>query len=243
MPPRRAAASKAAPAALPLDGCSIATSGRFPGTTQAALQSRITRLGATISSSVTADTSFLVATEKDYNDGSTKSKAATTHNVPVVTLGWLDETESSNAKADETKYLLSSPAAPAAAAPASAPASAPTPAPAPAPAQTNGSKKRAASSDASPPPVQDAAKSKKRKKIEDAKVGEGSIAKKSKKVMVSVDEYCPSSTYQVYIDNDGLIWDASLNQTNASANNNKFYKVQVCSFYNSGAKTKLTYHR
>jgi poly [ADP-ribose] polymerase len=226
-------------AATPLSGCSIATSGRFPGTTQAALQSRITRLGATISSSVTADTSFLIATEKDYNDGSTKSKAATTHNVPVVTLDWLEETESSNSKADETKYLLSSPAAPAAAAAAAAPASSPTPAP----AQTNGSKKRAASSDASPPPAQDAAKSNKRKKIEDAKVGEGSIAKKSKKVMVSVDEYCPSSTYQVYIDDDGLIWDASLNQTNASANNNKFYKVQVCLCYDTGAEKKLTYHR
>jgi poly [ADP-ribose] polymerase len=220
-------------AATPLSGCSIATSGRFPGTTQAALQSRITRLGATISSSVTADTSFLIATEKDYNDGSTKSKAATTHNVPVVTLDWLEETESSNSKADETKYLLSSPAAPAAAAAA----------PTPAPAQTNGSKKRAASPDASPPPAQDAAKSNKRKKIEDAKVGEGSIAKKSKKVMVSVDEYCPSSTYQVYIDDDGLIWDASLNQTNASANNNKFYKVQVCLCYDTGAEKKLTYHR
>jgi poly [ADP-ribose] polymerase len=232
MPPRKAAPSKALMATTPLSGCSIATSGRFPGTTQAALQSRITRLGGTISSSVTADTSFLIATEKDYNDGSAKSKAATTHNVPVVTLDWLDETESSSAKADETKYLLSSPAAPAAAAPASAPT--PTPAPAAAPA---------ASSDASPAPTQDAAKSNKRKRIEDAKVGEGSIAKKSKKVMVSVDEYCPSSTFQVYIDDAGLIWDASLNQTNASANNNKFYKVQVCSHYIIGAKKKLTYHR
>jgi poly [ADP-ribose] polymerase len=224
MPPRRAA-SKAAPAALPLDGCSIATSGRFSGTTQAALQARITRLGATIDSTVTADTNFLIATEKDYQGESTKSKAATTHNVPVVTLDWLEETESSNAKADETKYLLSSSAAPAAATPTTAAAPAPTSAP----GQTNGSKKRAASSDASPPATQDAAKSSKRKKIEDAKVGEGSVAKKSKTVAVSVDEYCPSSTYHVYIDDDGMIWDASLNQTNASANNNKFYKVQVCS--------------
>jgi poly [ADP-ribose] polymerase len=163
----------------------------------------------------------LIATEKDFESNSTKSKAATTHNVPVVTLDWLEETESSNVKADETKYLLSSSAAPA---PAAAPATAPTSASAP--TQANGAKKRAASSDTSPPPTQDAAKSKKRMKIEDAKVGEGSLAK-SKKVAVSVDEYCPNSNYGVYIDGDGLIWDASLNQTNASANNNKFYKVQV----------------
>ena len=233
MPPRRAA-TKAAPATLPLDGCSIATSGRFPGTTQGALQTRITRLGATVDSTVTADTNFLIATEKDYKGESTKTKAATTHNVPVVTLDWLEETESSNAKADETKYLLSSSAAPAAAASTTATASTS----APPPAQTNGSKKRAASPDASPPPAPDAAKSSKRKKIEDAKVGEGSVAKKSKTVAVSVDEYCPSSTYHVYIDDDGMIWDASLNQTNASANNNKFYKVQVSLLPNQCAEKK-----
>jgi poly [ADP-ribose] polymerase len=40
---------------------------------------------------VTADTSFLIATEKDYESNSTKVKAATEHSVPVVTLDWLDE--------------------------------------------------------------------------------------------------------------------------------------------------------
>jgi hypothetical protein len=68
---------------------------------------------------------------------------------------------------------------------------------------------------------------KKPKIAENAKVGDGQNAK-SKKIAISVDEYCPLSSYQVYIDDDGTIWDASLNQTVASANNNKFYKVQVC---------------
>jgi poly [ADP-ribose] polymerase len=89
----RKAAQKAVKAA-PLDGCSIATSGKFPGTTQAALASRITSLGATVAAKVTADTSFLIATEKDYESNSTKVKGATAHNVPVVTLDWLDECES-----------------------------------------------------------------------------------------------------------------------------------------------------
>lgn len=31
----------------------------------------------------------------------------------------------------------------------------------------------------------------------------------------------------VYIDDNGLIWDAALNQTNAGNNNNKFYRVQL----------------
>jgi hypothetical protein len=81
----------------------------------------------------------------------------------------------------------------------------------------------------SPAPTQDASQTKKKPKIaENAKVGDGQNAKSSK-IAISVDEYCPLASYQVYIDgNDGTIWDASLNQTNASANNNKFYKVQVC---------------
>lgn len=39
---------------------------------------------------------------------------------------------------------------------------------------------------------------------------------------------------QVHIDGSGLIWDASLNQTNASANNNKFYKLQVLNVSGQG---------
>jgi hypothetical protein len=88
----RKAAQKAAKAS-PLDGYSICASGKFPGTNQGALAERITSLGATVASKVTADTSFLIATEKDYESNSTKVKAATEHNVPVVTLDWLEECE------------------------------------------------------------------------------------------------------------------------------------------------------
>lgn len=116
-------------------------------------------------------------------------------------------------KVDETQYLLSS--APAASVPAPAQVAA-----------SNGCKKRAASSNASPAATQDVSHSKKPKIAEDAKVGDGQNAK-SKQIAISVDEYCPLSSYQVYIDDDGTIWDASLNQTNSGANNNKFYKVQV----------------
>jgi poly [ADP-ribose] polymerase len=90
----RKAAPKAAQAA-PLDGYTIATSGKFPGTTQAALQTRIKSLGGSVASSVTADTTFLIATEKDYESNSTKIKAANSHNIPIVSLEWLEECESS----------------------------------------------------------------------------------------------------------------------------------------------------
>lgn len=89
----RKAAQKAVKA-VPLDGCVIATSGKFPGTTQTALASRITSLGATASSKVTSDTNILIATEKDYESNSTKVKAAASYDIPVVTLEWLEECES-----------------------------------------------------------------------------------------------------------------------------------------------------
>jgi len=90
---RKAAVKKAAPAPA-LDGCNVATSGKFAGTTQAALQSRIKELGGNAASSVTPETSFLIATEKDFESKSVKVKAAATHNVPIVSLSWLEECES-----------------------------------------------------------------------------------------------------------------------------------------------------
>lgn len=215
MPPRRAASKQHAQAS-PLDGCSVATSGRFSGTSQSELSKRITNLGGAVASKVTPDTTILITTDKDFESKSTKVAAAIDNDVPIVTIDWLDETESSNAKADEKQYLLNTPAT-------STVASAPA---------TNG-KKRAASglANGTPAPSQDASQ-KKRKTLEDkakvnnVKVGDGQNAK-SKKIHVEVDEHCQAPHYEVYIDDDGLIWDASLNQTNAGNNNNKFYKIQV----------------
>lgn len=210
---------------VPLSGCFIATSGRFPGprTTQAAFQQRIRDLGGDLVSKVTAETSILIATHKELQSQSTKVAAAIANDIPIVSLDWLMQIESSGAKADEKLYLLNSPTN------QTAPVSPKTSAPAAA-----NSKKRAASP--STPNTQDQSSSqpKRHKTSKDeiknngAKVGDGGNAN-SKKLAVSVDECCPlsSSPYEVYIDDNGLIWDASLNQTNASANNNKFYKVQV----------------
>lgn len=66
---------------------------------------------------------------------------------------------------------------------------------------------------------------KKVKSAEEAS-GETNIAK-SMVVNIPIDEYCPLGGYRVYIDGDGLIYDAALNQTNSSNNNNKFYRLQV----------------
>ncbi|PSN74498.1 PARP-domain-containing protein [Corynespora cassiicola Philippines] len=206
----RKPAPKAAPAPA-LDGSAIAVSGRFPGTNQSALQKRITSLGATFSPSISPDTTHLIVTEKEYGQDTTKVKAAKDSGIPIVTIEWLDECETSNSKADETSYMLNAPPAPVAA--------------------QNGSKKRAASPDLLPAAAPSAAQPAKKQKKEPAKpqaqVGDGQNAKSSS-LIIPLDEACPLATYQVYIDpTDGTIFDASLNQTNATANNNKFYRVQL----------------
>ncbi|KXJ92013.1 poly polymerase catalytic domain-domain-containing protein [Microdochium bolleyi] len=62
----------------------------------------------------------------------------------------------------------------------------------------------------------------------EAKVAEGQIAK-SLDAKIPLDEGAARNygSYTVYINEDGVIYDASLNQTNASNNNNKFYRVQI----------------
>lgn len=199
--------SRKAPAAS-LSGCYIATSGRFPGTTQPALRQRISNLGGGIVSKVTSNTNILISSQKDFQTPSTKVAAATAIDIPIVSLDWLEHTESSGAKADEKNFLLKSPASH----PTSAPDSSS------APVAANGKKRAASPSTAQSTLGQDqpASQSKKQKtlvkKTENGKatVGDGGNSK-SKKIEVPVDEYCPLFTYQVYIDNDGLIWDDSLN--------------------------------
>lgn len=47
-------------------------------------------------------------------------------------------------------------------------------------------------------------------------------------IKVPLDEYVPDpSDYKVYIDETGIVYDAILNKSNAGANNNKFYKIQI----------------
>ena len=92
---------------LPLKDITISTSGRFPGTTQGAIQARITSLGGTFSTKITPETSILITTEKDYQSegGSTKVNAAREKgDVSIVGLGWLEETEKTRIKADEKDH-------------------------------------------------------------------------------------------------------------------------------------------
>jgi len=54
------------------------------------------------------------------------------------------------------------------------------------------------------------------------------VVAKSRSINIPVDEHCPGREgYQVYIDEDGVVFDVTLNQTNAGRNNNKFYRLQL----------------
>ncbi|KAH6893061.1 poly polymerase catalytic domain-containing protein [Thelonectria olida] len=76
---------------------------------------------------------------------------------------------------------------------------------------------------------------------EEKVVAEGQFIKK-KGVVIPLDENCPHANCEVFIDPDsGMIYDAALNQTNSSNNNNKFYRVQIQ--YNPQTKKYHTWTR
>ena len=211
----------------PLDGCVIAFSGRFTGYKQSSLEAKVADLGGQPAKSVVADTTHVVTTQADYDNKCTKVwQAKDRGGIFIVGLGWLLDSEQSNTKQSETQYLFDasqngSTNGNNTVVPSTKPTSTQ-----PLPSQNNPAKKRQASS--SPEPT------KKKTKLEEvaqkgkaAAIGKEQIAK-SWDVQVPVDEGCSLIGYGVHVDDDSVIWDASLNQTNAGQNNNKFYRIQVC---------------
>lgn len=218
MPPKRSTRKAAAPSAPdPLEGCCITSSGTFPGYSQTRLLEVASQLGANTAKSLTKDATHLVTTQNDFDKPSAKVNDAQSRGLFIVNIQWLLDSEESNSKADEAQYTFgsashSSPVAPAA-------------------SQAKGSQKRQASPglDADSTDQPDAKKKKKASAdvpSKEANFGEGQIAK-SRDIQIPLDEGCTLAGYGVYIDSDGVIWDAALNQTNAGNNNNKFYRCQV----------------
>ncbi|XXG98664.1 hypothetical protein Hte_004992 [Hypoxylon texense] len=220
MPPRKKAAASTAPPPPPLAGCNIAISGTIPGRTQAAIERDfINVLGASLAKSVTASTTHLITNETDYKKPSAKVKAAQSHNVAVVSFQWLQDSLDQMKRMTEDDYSFTSPQAQ--------------------PSQTGNGRKRRAP----PKPTDDdeddemPAQTKRNKASEtqaqedkgkEVKVADGQIAK-SRDVRIPVDQGVKERLplFEVYIDDDGVIYDASLNQTNAANNNNKFYRIQL----------------
>ncbi|GAW12306.1 hypothetical protein ANO14919_016710 [Xylariales sp. No.14919] len=228
MPPRKKKA--AAPVAPPFTGLSIAISGSIPNRTQASIETDyIAPLGGSLAKSVSASTTHLVTTETDYQKPSAKVKSAQANGIPIVTFEWLEDCFDQKTHLKEDDYGFNSQSQPQVNGSTQSKSSRKRPAP-----QTTQNddddnqqsqpKKKGKANKADKADKADKDESKER----EPKVAEGQIAK-SLDVKIPVDEGAQRelANYEVYIDDDGVIYDASLNQANASHNNNKFYRVQL----------------
>jgi len=218
-------ATQPQPQPLPLIGCHIALSGTFPGTPHAAIQGHITSLGASLAKSITDEATHLVTTQRDYDKPSTKAKAARENNLHIVSLAWIEHCLTTTSKVPEKAYLFTS-------------------------SPIDVSLKRNASPESS---ADENARSQLKKQktvnasnteVKSGLIADGQILKSSDiKIKIPLDEGCPLTTYEVYIDDNGVIYDASFNQTNATANNNKFYRIQVLAISQDISRTLLTCRR
>lgn len=224
----------AAPAAAPAAKIRVYVAGAFPGQSAADVGDKAKKLGLAVGFNLTKTVTHMVTSQSEFDSDSAKIMKAKAQGVKLVSADWLDECEKDGKVVDETPFLFGQSAAPAS--------------PAKPAAKGTKSKKRGASptSDDDTKPAKPAAK-KSKKDTASTAVGNsalqakadkataatattnGQIAKKTKGFNVPVDEVCSLAAlgYQVYIDAENVIYDGNLNQTNASNNNNKFYRVQV----------------
>ncbi|KAJ5157758.1 uncharacterized protein N7482_008858 [Penicillium canariense] len=224
--------------------------------------------GATFSSSVTDQCTHLVTTEKDAEKKGIKYQAASKSVIcQVVSLDWLLDSVEKKKPIAEKAYLLG--AADAANGPDSKQDDKKVIKKANGKAKVQATDKNGNgvvdSQDAKEDDQKDAKKaskksgtgnaSKKRviKEEDDEEPADESNKKQKdsqkasfKQLIVPVDEEFMSCKHafnnpQVYIDGSGLIWDATLNQTVAAANNNKFYRIQILA--RADGKTYVTWTR
>lgn len=231
--------------ALPLEGCSVAASGTFLAFSHATLQKNLTDLGAKFTKSITAATTHLVATQEDFNNDSAKVAAAKAKGLPILKIEWVEEAMNTNARPrdDDFSHQQPSKKRPIAVV-GSLATDAGNAADDSKDAVADTKKRRTAKGTRSRATAKAPDLDSKDADLEDVKpkAEEAAPAKAEKKsaadnqvaqsadLVVPVDEFFHLSGKQgfvVYIGDDMTIYDASLNQTNASANNNKFYKVQV----------------
>ncbi|KAL2818856.1 poly polymerase catalytic domain-containing protein [Aspergillus granulosus] len=194
----------------------IAVSGTFPGYKQADLKKIVESQGATYVSTVGHDCTHLVTTQKEVDKNGTKfQRACCVPKCEIVTLDWLLASDKAKKPVSEKSYHFGTHNPENKSQSDGAPAKA--------------DKKRSAK-DALEDDEEEEDSSKKLKNgVEDA---QRVTKEKAGKLKVDVDEgyYANSGDWNgpaVYIDKSGLIWDATLNQTVAAANNNKFYRVQL----------------
>lgn len=225
MPPKKTKA-----AAVPsLQGCCIAIGtsslpkGELTASTVPALRAAIASKDGVYVTKV-SEATHLVVTEAQYNKPVAKVEEAKTNpGILIVNYEWLEKSLSSASPIDVSPYVHQSPAQ-----------SAPTTAQS---TSTNGT-----TSSKTPNQIQDSTDtSKKRKRASNSDqdapetkriTGNGKSMNVTKKLdmKVPLDEIFVArygSQFTVHIDEDSVIYDVTLNQTDSGKNANKFYKMQL----------------
>ncbi|CCF39852.1 hypothetical protein CH063_02219 [Colletotrichum higginsianum] len=257
MPPRRsgrsaaaatasAPAAPAAPATQPLDGAVVCISGTFDKK-RAELESWLASLGAGIAKSITKKTTHLITTPEEFNAVTTKVASAQKNDIAIVSLQWAEDCESQATLLPKTGYEHGQQAAATNGHKKNGASSQASTAP-----KANGAGTKRAKADAQSDSESDVkpdvkkqkaatgAKGKKKQSADDdaddktdvktqiaAADTKGKAGNSAPKALnVPLDEGCKVQG-TVYIAPDGVIYDASLNQTNATSNNNKFYRIQL----------------
>lgn len=219
----------AAPAARkPLTGCRVAFAGTFGGgVSQAALQRDVLALGGEVERVVGSETTHLVTTDREVQKGTRKVQDAMDRggDVKVVGAEWLRTCLEEGKRADEDGFLIGDREGGSVSQSADVKKEA---------KGTNSSGKRPAAAVAASAESSDAEAQAPPKKLHktEAKtqsklIPDTANTKPKKQINIPIDEGCALQTYQVYVDPMGVIYDAALNMTNATGNNNKFYRIQV----------------
>ncbi|KAI0889458.1 PARP-domain-containing protein [Annulohypoxylon maeteangense] len=209
------------PAPLPLSGCVISMSGALPGPpghrTQVEIKEKyLDVLGASYSKNVTSTTTHLVCGEGYFRRWShPKTDLAEEYDIPIVTFHWLEDSLKNNKRMDEETYRFGSGSHT---------------------SIVGTRRKRQQPDDGNIDDDDDDTRPQaKRGKIDKtelkegkAKIGEAQIAL-TRDVTVPLDLGAQTELpgYEVFINDAGVIYDASLSQASSSGNVNKFYRIQI----------------
>ncbi|CAG8192223.1 unnamed protein product [Penicillium olsonii] len=215
----------------------IAVSGTFPNLRQADVRALVENNSARFSTSVTEECTHLVTTQVDVDKQSTKcefaritvrshgrltyrsdKKANSLPNCQIVSLSWLLESVQAKKPLPESKYTFDDEEQ--------------TP-------QTSTTKQENGDVDGDATDTVAETKSKAKKRSASGEET-GASKKKAKDIQKATTKYLnipidegfnkrggPFMQPTVYVDDAGLIWDATLSQTVASDNANKFYRIQL----------------
>lgn len=224
MPPKKG--KKAAKTVPSLEGCAVTFGANvlpkdvLGGKAIKGVKDEISANGGTYVTK-TEDATHLVLTESQFNKASKKVEEAKSTNIHIVSFDWLEKALSATAPVDEKDFSLIKP-------------------------QTNGT--TSATKDDKQKDNADTKTSTKRKRKEDDEVPSDNkrfaVSSKPMNVTKKLDLQIPldevliqrrGGGFKVYIDDDSVIYDVTLNQSDSGANANKFYRMQLLRHNQSNA--------